>query len=293
MKVGFAGLGAMGFLMAENILKKGFPLQVYNRTKQKAQPLLEKGAMWAETPRTLAKECDVIITMVSDDEALKTIVYGDKGILAEKKKGLIHVSMSTVSPAIIQTLEKEHQDAGGALVTATVTGLPERAKAGTLWIFCSGDPKSKEKVKPVLEAMGSKIIDFGTSAKQASVFKLCNNFMILSLIESLSEALVLLEKNGISNEKAVEAWTIANFDSPIFRTYGEVLSKKLFHPARFALELGFKDMRLLEAFAEQSDMPMPLLDLLHEKLVACVAQGRNDYDWSVIALLTRERAGLK
>ena len=203
-RVGFIGLGNMGLPMAQNILKGGFPLTVYNRTKEKATSLLEQGAKYANSPLELAAECDILVSMVANDDALKDIVEGPSGILRASKKPSIHISMSTVSPDLSDTMEKKHKEMGIAFLSAPVTGRPERAKQGSLWIFLSGNTQAKKTAIPILKTMSIKIFDLGDMPRQASLFKLCNNFMILSFIEAFSEASTMLEKAGISTEKALE-----------------------------------------------------------------------------------------
>ena len=214
--VGFIGLGSMGLPMAENILKAGFSLIVYNRTRQKASPLLERGAKWADTPGELAGMSDIVVSMVANDAALNDIVDGPTGIITASKKPSLHISMSTVSPLISDALEKKHKENGIAFVSAPVSGRPDRAKSGELWVFLAGQKLAKETATAVLQAMSSKIFDLGEKPSQAALFKLCNNFMILSLIESFSEAASILEKGGISTEKAAEIWGSSLFDAPAF-----------------------------------------------------------------------------
>jgi 3-hydroxyisobutyrate dehydrogenase-like beta-hydroxyacid dehydrogenase len=292
-KVGFIGLGRMGLHMAENVLKAGFPLWVYNRTKEKAAPLLEKGGQSAATPAELAQLCDVVITMVANDDALNEIVHGPSGILSSSKKPSIHISMSTVSPDLIIDLEKKHQEKGIAFLAAPVSGRPERAKEGTLWIFLAGDAKAKKSAFPILEAMSVKIFDLGDHSAQALLFKLCNNFMIISLVEAFSEAASMLEKGGISTATAAEVWGSSLFDAPVFHSYTPMICKRNFADGGFALNLGLKDMRLLQDCADKAQVPMPFLSDIHQKMLTCMNLGRADCDWSVIALLTRELAGLK
>lgn len=292
-RVGFIGLGAMGLPMAQNILKAGFPLWVYNRTKEKATPLLEQGGKWAASPAELASLCDIVVSMVSNDEALSEIVDGPSGVISSSKKPSIHISMSTVSPDLSTALEKKHREKGMAFLAAPVSGRPERAKEGALWIFLAGDSKAKNRGTPILEAMSCKVFDLGEHPSQASLFKLCNNFMILGLIEIFSEAATMLEKRGISIEKAAEIWGSSLFDAPAFHAYTPMLCKGNFAEGGFALDLGLKDMRLLQTCADRAQIPMPVLADLHEKLLASMNLGREKFDWSAIALLTRELAGLK
>lgn len=292
MNVGLIGLGHMGFEMAQNLQKKGFSLKIYNRTKEKADPLLKRGCGWADSPMKLAEESDIIVSMVANDGALKEIVEGPAGILQSSRKPSIHISMSTVSPQLISELAKKHQEQGMSLLAAPVSGRPERAREGTLWVFLAGESHAKMKAAPVLQAMSTKIFDLGENPHQAALFKLCSNFMILSLIESFSEATAVLEKGGVSMDKAAEIWGSSFFDAPIFHSYVPLVTKRRFAEGGFALSLGLKDMRLLQDAADQAQVPMPFLADLHEKLVASMNLGREKMDWSAIALLTHELSGL-
>lgn len=291
-KVGFIGLGAMGLPMAQNLLKSGFSLLVYNRTKEKANPLIEQGAHFSGTATELAAHCDAIVTMVSHDKALEEVLEGPSGLLRSMKKPSLHISMSTVSPEMTAYWEKKHQQMGIDFVAAPVSGRPERARAGTLWIFLGGQDKAKEAATPLLKAMSSKIFDLGEHASQAALFKLCSNFMILGFLELFSEASTLLEKGGIPLEKSAEIWGASLFESPIFKAYMPILCRQMFQEAGFALDLGLKDMRLLQTCADKALVPLPILAQLHEKLLTSMNLGREKYDWSAITLLNRERAGL-
>jgi len=244
MKVGFIGLGHMGSPMAENILKGGFPLFVYNRTQGKTKTLLAAGAAVMKSPEVLAEQVEVLVTMVSNDAALKEIV---ESLWKVERKGLLHISMSTVSPELCEELEKKHQERGQSFVAAPVSGRPERAKLGKLWIFLGGKEDAKAQAMPILKTMSEKVFDLGVEPYQAALFKLCNNFMILSLIDSFAQAASLLEKRGISFQKAAEVWGNSLFDAPIFHAYVPMFTKLNFSEAGFALNLGLKDMRLLQA----------------------------------------------
>jgi len=289
-QVGFIGLGAMGLGMAQNILKAGFPLCVYNRTREKAAPILQQGGTWANSPTELAAQCDILVTMVSNDAALTEVT---EGILRSPKRPSIHLSMSTVSPQLCTRLEKLHREQGVAFLAAPVTGRPERAQAGTLFVFLSGSAAAKQAAAPVLKTMSEKVFDLGDQPSQAALFKLCNNFMILSHIEAFSEATAVLEKAGISPSTAMDVWLNSLFDSPLLRAYAPMLTKRTFSEGGFALNLGLKDLRLLHTCADESQVPTPFLGNLLDKLLTSMNLGRANYDWSAILLLTRELSGLK
>ncbi len=292
-RVGFIGLGNMGLPMAQNIMKAGFPIIVFNRTAEKARPLLTQGATRANSPLELAEHCDVLVSMISNDDALNEIVNGTSGILKASKKPSLHISMSTVSPDLSTLMEKMHQEVGVHFLAAPVTGRPERAKEGALWIFLAGHLSAKEKAAPILQAMSVKIFDLGERPCQASLFKLCNNFMILSFIEAFSEAAAVLEKEGISSKAALDIFGNSLFNAPVLHAYSSMLTKRNFSDGGFELHLGLKDIRLLEHFSDQAQVPMPFLSELHEKLIVSMNLNRAKFDWSAIALLSRELAGLE
>jgi 3-hydroxyisobutyrate dehydrogenase-like beta-hydroxyacid dehydrogenase len=233
-----------------------------------------------------------VITMISDDGVLKSLVFGTDGLANGMKEGSIHISMSTVSPSIVDFFEREHKERKTTLLSAPVSGRPERAKEGTLWIFLSGKKEGKAAATPVLKAMSSKIYDLGDEAKKASIFKLASNFMILSFIETLSEALSVLEKSGISLQTANEIWGTSFYDAPIFRSYSPPLVQKTYFEGGFMLDLARKDMRLLKEFIEDNLVPMPLLDLITEKQMEAQAMGKGKFDCTIVDLLTRKHAGL-
>jgi 3-hydroxyisobutyrate dehydrogenase-like beta-hydroxyacid dehydrogenase len=282
----------MGLPMAQQIRRAGFPLVVYNRTKEKATPLLEEGATWASSPQVVAEVSDIVISMVADDAALQEVVGGEKGILQANQLPSIHISMSTVSPSLIEHLTKEHSRKGITLLAAPVSGRPERAQQGRLWIFLSGEPEAKRVAAPLLATMSEKVFDLGDTPTRAALFKLSNNFMILSLIEMFAEAGAMLEKKGISMQTAAEIWGSSLFDAPIFHTYAPLICKQDFSGGGFTLALGLKDMRLLHHSADQEKVPMPFLNHLHDQLLTSMNLGREELDWSAISLLAKERAGL-
>jgi 3-hydroxyisobutyrate dehydrogenase-like beta-hydroxyacid dehydrogenase len=277
-EIGFIGLGSMGEPMAKNLLKAGFGVTVYNRNKDKAQACIALGAKPAKHP------CDVLKTA--------EVVNGPHGISSSLRPGVIHLSMSTIAPATSKKLDAEHKEKGAVYLAATVSGRPAGAIAGTLWIFLAGENKAKEKVKPVLDALGKRTFDLGEESPNANVFKLAGNFLILSSIQALAEAFAFVEKNGLSPKQAGEIFTESLFSCQIYHTYAPLLAEQRFEPAGFALHLGFKDFRLLRAAAAESFIPMPLASLLHEQLLACMAHGCENMDWSVIGKLCRQNANL-
>lgn len=290
--IGFIGLGNMGLPMATNLLKAGFSLQVYNRTLEKAQPLIAQGAKLANSPRDAVESDGIAITMLANDQALEEAVLGENGILDKLGAGGVHLSMSTVSPTTAQKLAQHHEQRGSHYLAAPVFGRPDAAAASKLWVCLSGKETAKERVLPLLNVLGQGVFDFGEEAGAANVVKLAGNFMIISAIEAMAEAFTLAEKNGIDRDRVAELFAQTLFACPIYQNYGRLVAQQQYQPAGFKLSLGLKDVTLALQTARASQMPMPLASLLHDRLMASVAKGRGDIDWTGLALAVSEDAGI-
>lgn len=293
IEVGFIGLGSMGVPMAEALIDAGMSLTVFNRTAGKAEPLIAKGARLAANAGDTAKPGGIAVTMVADDAALESITLGENGVAARLGKGGVHLSMSTVSPALSRRLAEHHARQGGIYLAAPVFGRPERARARKLWIVISGPPAAKERVRPLLEAMGQQTFDMGAEPGAANVMKLVNNFLIMSAIEALSEALVMAEKGGLEGPVVAKVLTGSLFNCPLYQGYLETINKRAFEPAGFKLKLGLKDIELALQMAHDADTPVPVASLVRDRILSGVARGRGEMDWAAIAIGTREDAGLK
>jgi 3-hydroxyisobutyrate dehydrogenase-like beta-hydroxyacid dehydrogenase len=291
MKVGFVGLGNMGLGMAASLLKAGHDMMVYNRTPDKAKPLVEKGARKAASVADASKG-DVVITMLADDCALESVVLGDAGILANLTEGAIHVSASTISVALADKLTVEHAKCGQRFVSAPVFGRPEAAAAAKLFIVVAGAADAVDTCVPLFEAMGQKTFRFGEKPSNANLVKISGNFMISSTIEMLSEAMALVEKGGLDQHQYLEFLTSTLFNAPIYKTYGTLIVDKKFKPAGFAAPLGLKDARLALAAGESLRVPLPLANLVRDRFLRLLARGDETIDWSAISMLAAEDAGL-
>lgn len=290
--IGFIGLGSMGEPMASNLLKAGYTLRVYNRTPSKAASLVNQGAKLVSHPRDLAEPGGTVITMLSDDRALEAVVAGDNGLLARLGRGGMHLSMSTVSPAMARNLAERHQRYGVAYLAAPVFGRPEAAAARKLWICLSGPQSAKQRVQPVLNVLGQAVYDFGEDPGAANVVKLSGNFLIASAIEAMAEAMTLAEKNGIDRARIADMLGQTLFACPVYQNYGKAIAQERYTPAGFKLSLGLKDIDLVLQTAASSKMPMPLANLLHDRFVSALAKGREELDWAALALGASEDAGL-
>jgi 3-hydroxyisobutyrate dehydrogenase-like beta-hydroxyacid dehydrogenase len=291
MKVGFIGLGNMGSGMAANLLKAAHELTVYNRTPEKAKPLVEKGARKAASVADACKG-EVVITMLADDSAVKKVVFGDGGIISRLSKGAIHVSSSTISVALADKLTAEHAKHGQRFVSAPVFGRPEAAAAAKLFVVAAGARDAVDDCAPLFEAIGQKTFRFGDKPSSANLVKVSGNFLIASTIEMLAEAMALVAKGGLDQHQYLDFLTSTLFNAPIYKTYGTLIADKKFKPAGFAAPLGLKDARLALAAGEGLRVPLPLASLVRDRFLALLARGDDTLDWSAISMLAAEDAGL-
>ncbi len=291
--ISFIGLGSMGLPIAMNLLESGYNLRVYNRTAQKAQPLVEKGAELASNPADVVEPGSIAISMLANDQAVEEVVLGENGILEKLGSGGVHISMSTVSPTTAEKLAQQHQQQGSHYLAAPVFGRPDAAAARKLWICLSGNAAAKERALPLLNVLGQKVFDFGEQVGAANVVKLSGNFLIVSALEAMAEAFTLAQKNGIERSQVAELFGQTLFACPIYQNYGRLIAQEQYEPAGFKLSLGLKDVELVLQTAKESQMPMPLASLVRDRLISAVAKGRGDIDWTGLALGVSEEAGLK
>jgi 3-hydroxyisobutyrate dehydrogenase-like beta-hydroxyacid dehydrogenase len=281
MKIGFIGLGRMGSAMAENLLKAGHDVTVFNRSPEKSRPLVDLGAHQASS---IADACagEAVITMLADDTAVSNAVLTDEGIVKNLPRRAIHISMSTISVALSKELAQAHARAGQRFVAAPVFGRPEAAAAAQLFIVTAGDPATLGACQPLFDAMGQKTLSIGTEPSAANLVKLSGNFLLASVIEALGEAVALIGKAGIDRHAFVDLLTSTIFPAPAYKTYGNLIADNEFQPARFAAPLGFKDIRLTLAAAESLHVPMPVGSLLRDRFLRLLARGGENLDWAAI-----------
>jgi len=290
MKIGFIGLGQMGSAMAANLVKAGHDVTVFNRSPEKRRALLELGAHEADS---VADAChgQVTITMLADDTAVADVALAKHGIVETLAKGAIHLSMSTISVALSKRLSETHAHAGQRFVAAPVFGRPDAAAAAKLFIVAAGEPAAVEACKPLFDALGQKTFAISTEPTAANLVKLSGNFLLAAAIEALGEAIALVGKAGIDRSAYVDLLTSTIFPVPAYKTYGGLIAESRFHPAAFAAPLGFKDIRLALAAAENLRVPMPLGSLLHDRFLRLLAQGGDSLDWAAIGGLAAQDAG--
>ena len=291
MRVGFIGLGRMGAGMAANLVKAGHEVAVYNRSPDKATPLIELGAAAAGT---VAEACrgDAVITMLADDHAVEGVAFGEGGIVAAVPPGAVHISCSTISVELSRHLTQSHAGAGQRFVAAPVFGRPDAAAAAKLFVVAAGSPEAVEQSRPLLDAIGQRTFVMSDKPEAANLVKLSGNFLIATVIESLGEAMALVKKGGVDPHAYLDLLTSTLFSAPVYRTYGGLIADGRFEPAGFAAPLGYKDIRLALAAAGDLRVPLPLGSLLRDRFLALLARGGEALDWSAIGELAARDAGL-
>jgi 3-hydroxyisobutyrate dehydrogenase-like beta-hydroxyacid dehydrogenase len=291
MKIGFIGLGNMGAGMAASLLKAGHEVAVYNRTASKADALVRLGA---KAHGSVAAVCaaQVVITMLADDDALESIVFGKAGVLASLGKGAAHISSSTISVALSKRIAAAHAGAGQHYLAAPVFGRPDAAANAKLFVVVGGPAAQVEAYMPLFEVMGQKTFVMSNKPEDANLVKLSGNFLIAAVIEALGEALALIGKGGLDQQQYLDLLTSTLFDAPVYKTYGRLIVERRFEPAGFAAPLGQKDIRLTLAAADALKVPLPLASLIRDRFLTLLARGGEALDWSAIGQLAAHDAGL-
>jgi 3-hydroxyisobutyrate dehydrogenase-like beta-hydroxyacid dehydrogenase len=289
-RIGFAGLGLMGVRMARQFLDKGFPLAVWNRTPEKAKPLVERGAKLARTPRELAEGSDVVISCVADPNAVGRLVFAEDGVRPAARPGFAYIETSTISPGLMKRVAEVLEEKGADVLEAPVTGSRTGADKGTLLLMCGGRKEVLDKLMPVLMAMGSKAILCGPIG-HGSVVKLAGNTLISYMLEGFCECWVLAKKAGVDPEKMLEVVMASGFASPYFTFKAAAISKRDFEQ-HFSVDLLVKDQGLMLDESATLKAPMPGLAAIREVFQAARAQGLGQEDIAAVYKVLERNAGL-
>jgi 3-hydroxyisobutyrate dehydrogenase-like beta-hydroxyacid dehydrogenase len=232
-----------------------------------------------------------VVTCLADDGAVESIVFGEDGVAGALATDGVHISMSTLSLACVSRLAQAHREAGQRFLAAPVFGRPDTAAAARLLIIAAGDPEAIARCQPVFDALGQRTIVVGTEPVAATLVKLVGNFLLISAVESLSEAAALLRKSGVDPQVCLETLINTMFASPVYQNYGRLILQQQYDPG-FRLALGLKDIGLALAAAEISGAPLPVGRLLRDRLLHAIERGYQDKDLAALALLSAEEAGL-
>jgi 3-hydroxyisobutyrate dehydrogenase-like beta-hydroxyacid dehydrogenase len=293
MRIGFVGLGGMGRGMAQNLLKAGHEVVLYNRTRSRAEAISGAGARIAATPAEAATSAQAVVTMLADDQAVETVAFGEAGFVAALPRGALHISSSTISVSLTEGLTRTHAQGGQQFVAAPVFGRPEAAEQAQLFVVAAGAPAAIAASQPIFDAIGQKTFVVGEQPRMAAVVKLSGNFLIANVIESLAEAVTLVRKYGVDPENYLELLTGTLFGAPVYKTYGAKIARADYEPVGFRMPLGLKDIRLALAAAEAVSVPMPVAGVIRDHMISALAQGMENADWSAFARIVARNAGLE
>ncbi len=290
--IGFVGLGAMGAPMAARLVGAGFVVTVWNRSPERAAPLVAAGARLAASPAEAAGDADVVISVLFDDAAVEAVAFGEAGLAASMRPGTTHLSCSTISPTLADRLEEEHGRRGQHAVSAPLLGSAAMAAAGTLYLAASGPAEAIERLGPVFTALAQKTLVVGDRARHAVVAKLANNFLLFAVTEAIGEALALAEKSGLPRAAMMDLMWETDFGKRIFAVYGRKVLDRAFEPATAPARLALKDLDLALAQASASGASMAAAGFLRERLAETITRGWGELEFAAVSLLTDAESGL-
>ena len=287
-RIGWIGTGVMGLPMCQHVLSKGYPVTVHNPTKSKAQPLLDEGARWAETPRAVAEQSDVVFTMVGFPEDVREVYFAESGILAGGKPGTILVDMTTTSPSLAQEICQVAASKSLHAIDAPVSGGDVGARAGTLSIMVGGNEDIVQVITPLLKIMGKQIVHQG-GAGTGQHAKMCNQIVIASTMIGVCECLLYGHRAGLDLETmlgsitkgAAACWTLDNLAPRIL--------KRDFAPG-FFIEHFTKDMGIALDESQRLNIDLPGLALAHQLYLALKAQGHGKLGTQALMLALEQLA---
>jgi 3-hydroxyisobutyrate dehydrogenase-like beta-hydroxyacid dehydrogenase len=289
--LGFIGLGVMGSRMVQRLLAAGHTVTGYNRTRSKAQSLLDLGMLWGETPAVVARAVDVVFSMVANTAALQAVAGGADGVLAGLHPGSIFVDMSTVSPSVSRTLAAQVAASGAYMLDAPVSGSVITLEEGRLSIMVGGERAAYDRVLPILRDIGPKVTHVGTNGLAASM-KIATNLSLAVQMLAFSEGVLLAEKSGITRETAVEVLLNSVIASPMVKYRGPFVLG-LPEEAWFDVNMMQKDLLLALDMGRELDVPLPTTAVTNEMLTAARGMGLAGKDFAVVFTVLARMAGLQ
>jgi 3-hydroxyisobutyrate dehydrogenase-like beta-hydroxyacid dehydrogenase len=288
-KIGFVGLGLMGTAMAANLAADGRNVCAYVRRPERVDDLRTLGVA-ATTSLPELFDSDIVITMLPDDAAVRGVFFGSFGVADCLRPGMIHLSMSTISTMASAEFMREHERRGQSYVAAPVFGNPDAAKARQLSVILAGDPASRERCRLVTDSLGQTFV-VGADPAQANLIKLLGNMMIATTLEVLGEIVTVLRKRGQDPQQFVDIMTGTMFGSRVHKNYGNRIIAGSYKPG-LTMPLALKDVRLALAEAELAAAPMPSVGVVRDRLITGIARGHDGLDWTALALVASEEAGM-
>ena len=289
-KIGFVGIGLMGNQMSRHLLDQGYPMVVWNRTAEKAASLLEAGAVWADSPREVAKSSDVVITMVTDSNASEAVALGPSGIVEGAHPGLVLMDMSSITPDTSRSIAERAQAAGIAMLDAPVTGSVAAAGNGSLGIMVGGQREVFERCLPVLQRLGTKIVYAGPNGAGCTL-KLLNNLILGVAVEAVCEAMVLATKVGIDPALVMEITSVGGAQTAAMQSRGPRILTRDFAP-RFTVNNQLKDLTGILELARQAQVPLPVGGAAREIYQSATANGKGGLDSAAVVTVLETLANV-
>jgi len=289
--LGYVGLGAMGGLMAERLMSKGHSVTGYNRTKSKAQGLIDQGMRWADSPREVAAASEATFVMVTNSAALEAVANGPDGLLAGLGSGKLLIDMSTVSPAVSRALALRVRAQGSDMVDAPVSGSVVTLQQGKLSVMVGGEKEGFDRAKPLLDDVGPRVTHVGPNGLALSM-KIAINLSLAVQMLAFSEGLLLAEKSGIAREVAVDVMTHSVIGSPMVQYRGPMVLN-MPEEAWFDVNMMQKDMLLALEMGRQLDVPLPTTAVTNEMLTAARGMGLAKKDFAILFEALSRMAGVQ
>jgi 3-hydroxyisobutyrate dehydrogenase-like beta-hydroxyacid dehydrogenase len=294
-EIGFVGLGQMGTAMAANLAAAGRRIIAYVRRPDQIGRLEALGLRPTTDIGDLL-DCELVISMLPDDDAVREVVFGRSdddldGLAAGLMPGAIHLSMSTISTAAASLLASEHAQHGQGYIAAPVFGNPDAAKARQLFIVAAGVPADVERCRPILDILGQRTFVIGEAPADANLVKLLGNMMSATALEMLGEVAAVVRKRGLDPQPFIDLLTSTMFGGRVHKIYGDKIARQNYAPG-FVLPLVLKDVRLALAEAEKAGVPMPSVSVVRDRLITGIARGYGELDWTALGLIAAEEAGL-
>jgi 2-hydroxy-3-oxopropionate reductase len=286
--IGFIGLGIMGRPMAHNLLKHGYQLVVHNRHQEVTNEFTAQGARSAPTPKEVAAQSEIVITMLPDSPQVEEVYLGPDGVLEGIRKGMIAIDMSTISPVVAKNVAQQMAERGVSMLDAPVSGGDKGAIAGTLSIMVGGDEETFNRCMPIFQAMGKTIVRVGESGA-GQIVKACNQIVVALTFEAVSEALVLGSKAGVDPHKILQVLGGGLAANRVMELRGESMLTHNFAPG-FRIRLHHKDLGIALSSGRSYGVPLPVTALVDQMLAALEVQGRGDLDHSALLTYIEDQA---
>jgi 2-hydroxy-3-oxopropionate reductase len=278
--VGFIGLGIMGGPMALNLLRAGYPLVAHNRTRAREEPLVSQGASSAGSPRDVASDSDVVITMLPDSPDVEAVYFGDDGVLAGARPGQLLIDMSSIAPSVARSVSSAARDLGADALDAPVSGGDVGAREGTLSIMVGGPEDAFDRARPLFDVLGKTIVRLG-DAGAGQTAKACNQILVAVTIEAVSEALVLASKAGVDPERLIEVLSGGLAGNKVMEVRRRNFLEHDFTPG-FKVALHHKDLGIALRTARELDVFLPTTAIVDQMLSALLAAGDGGLDHSAL-----------